>query len=209
LPAEVQEHLQKIQTLGDLLYDGSRVIAPEGEWVSLVQAIAAGDQRALHALYERSHRIVFTLMMRITANRETAEELTLNLYQDIWRRARDYNAASGTVLAWIMNQGRSRAIDRLRLQKQAEPRPATQSEADASADPRDVRKLNAHRAALDAALTVLTPDERLAIEATYFGGLNYDEAAARLNQPAGAIKARLRSGLHKLRHALATGMAKP
>ena len=55
--------------------------------MALVRSVAAGDQVALHALYERAHRPVFTLIMRITANRETAEELTLDVFHDVWRRA--------------------------------------------------------------------------------------------------------------------------
>jgi RNA polymerase sigma-70 factor, ECF subfamily len=54
-------------TLGDVLYAKSKVLVPEQEWTILVQSVAAGDQLALHALYERAHRIVFTLIMRITA----------------------------------------------------------------------------------------------------------------------------------------------
>ena len=56
--------------------------------------------------------------------------------------------------------------------------------------------------ALRAALAALTPDERKAIEMTFFAGLTHAEAAARLNQPLGAIKTRIRSGLHKLRRTL-------
>ena len=112
-------------TLGDVLYaDKSRTPVPEEDWVALVQSIAAGDQLALHALYERAHRIVFTLIMRITCNRETAEELTLDVFYDVWRRASRYDAGNGTVLGWIMNQARSRAIDRLRFeqrQKRVDP----------------------------------------------------------------------------------------
>src|SRR5690348_15259901 len=103
-------------TLGDVLYANSKAPAPEEDWAALVQSIAAGDQLALHALYDRAHRIVFTLIMRITANRETAEELTIDVFHDIWRRASHYDAANGTVLGWIMNQARSRAIDRLRFE---------------------------------------------------------------------------------------------
>lgn len=77
--------------------------------------MAAGDQFALHALYERAHRIVFTLAMRITANRETAEEVTIDVFHAVWREASRYDAANGTVLGWIMNHARSRAIDRLRF----------------------------------------------------------------------------------------------
>src|SRR3954449_5034517 len=103
-------------TLGDVLYAKSKPPVPEQEWATLVQSIAAGDQLALHALYERAHRVVFTLIMRITANRETAEELTIDVFHDVWQRASRYDAANGTVLGWIMNQARSRAIDRLRFE---------------------------------------------------------------------------------------------
>jgi Sigma-70 region 2 len=94
-------------TLGDVLYARSKVPVPEQDWAALVQSIAAGDQLALHALYERAHRMVFTLIMRITANRETAEELTIDVFHDVWRRAPRYDAANGTVLGWIMNQARA------------------------------------------------------------------------------------------------------
>src|SRR5436853_6589334 len=103
-------------TLGDVLYAKSKALVPEQDWAALVQSIAAGDEYALHALYDRAHRSVFTLIMRITANREPAEELTIDVFHDVWRRASGYDAANGTVLGWIMNQARSRAIDRLRFE---------------------------------------------------------------------------------------------
>src|ERR1044072_3966079 len=124
-------------TLGDVLYAKAKAPVPEQEWATLVQAIAAGDQLALHALYERAHRIVFTLIMRITANRETAEELTIDVFHDIWRRALRYDAANGTVLGWIMNQARSRAIDRLRFESRQKRKLCDDMEplAEVAADP--------------------------------------------------------------------------
>src|SRR5512145_2311841 len=107
-----KEATQESVTLGDVLYAKSTAPVSEQDWVTLVQSIAAGDQLALHALYERAYRPVFTLLVRITANREIAEELTV----DVFRRAAGYDAANGTVLGWIMNQARSREIDRLRLE---------------------------------------------------------------------------------------------
>jgi RNA polymerase sigma-70 factor (ECF subfamily) len=83
-------------TLGDVLHAKAKPAVLEQDWAALVQSIAAGDQLALHALYERAHRPVFTLIMRITSNRETAEELTLDVFHDIWRRASLYDAANGT-----------------------------------------------------------------------------------------------------------------
>ena len=176
----------------------------------LVHSIAAGDELALHALYERAHRIVFTLIIRITANRETAEELTIDVFHDIWRHASRYDAANGTVLGWIMNQARSRAIDRLRFEsRQKRSQGGDVPLAEAAADPRDLIALREQGEWLRAALAVLTPDERQAIETTFFAGLTHAEAAARLNQPLGTIKTRIRSGLHKLRQTLTAEAGKP
>lgn len=192
-------------TLGNLLYANCKAAVPEQAWAALVQSIAAGDQLALHELYEMAHRVVFTLMMRITANRETAEELTIDVFHDVWRRASRYDAANGTVLGWIMNQARSRAIDRLRFDSRKKRSGDPQPLAQVAADPCDVLELREQEKSLRAALAMLTPDERLAIETTFFAGLTHAEAAARLNQPLGTIKTRIRSGLYKLRRALNAG----
>jgi len=191
-------------TLGDVLYARSKAGAPEEDWSALVHSIASGDELALHALYERAHRPVFTLIMRITANRETAEEVMIDVFHDVWRRASRYNAANGTVLGWIMSQARSRAIDRLRFEgrKRRTDGSDTQPPTEVAADPCNVLEQREQGEILRAALTALTPDERQAIEATFFAGLTHAEAALRLNQPLGTIKTRIRSGLHKLRHAL-------
>jgi RNA polymerase sigma-70 factor, ECF subfamily len=197
-------------TLGKLLYAKSKARVPEQDWATLVQSIAAGDQRALHALYDRAHRIVFTLIMRITANRETAEELTIDVFHDIWRSASRYDAANSSVLGWIMIQARSRAIDRLRFDSRKKRSHSGDVPPEAEiADPRDRLELREQGEALRAALTALTADERQAIEMTFFGGLTYAEAAARLDQPLGTIKTRIRSALHKLRHRLAAEAEMP
>jgi RNA polymerase sigma-70 factor, ECF subfamily len=194
-------------TLGAVLYaNSSKAVVPEAEWVALVQSVAAGDQRALHALYERAHRVVFTLTMRITANRETAEEVTLDVFHDVWRRASSYDEAGGSVLGWIMNQARSRAIDRLRFEQRKKRAPSDMGgpgAATITVDPDDLVASQQQSQALRSALNVLTADERQAIEAAFFSELTYAEVAERLNQPLGTIKTRIRSGLHKLRQALA------
>lgn len=196
-------------TLGDVLYpDKSKSLVSEKDWVALVQSVAAGDQLALHALYERTNRVVFTLIMRIACNRETAEELTLDVFYDVWRRAPQYDAANGTVLGWIMNQARSRAIDRLRFEqrkKRVDPQASDLPLAIETGDFDDALELKQQRQALQGALTLLTPDERQAIETAFFSELTHAEVAARLHQPLGTVKTRIRSGLQKLRQALAQG----
>jgi RNA polymerase sigma-70 factor, ECF subfamily len=193
-------------TLGDLLH-ANRAKAPvrEEEWVGHVRSIAGGDQRALHALYQQTYRIVFTLIVRITSNRATAEELTLDVFHDVWRRASTYDPSGGSVVGWILNQARSRAIDRLRFEQRkkridnhAEPPRVT-----AESGPQEVFDAREQGRLLRQALAGLTPEEREAIEAAFFSELTYSEVAARLNQPLGTVKTRIRSGLAKLRQAIA------
>jgi RNA polymerase sigma-70 factor (ECF subfamily) len=196
---------QYAATLGDVLYasKGKQLVA-EAEWVALVRCVGAGDQLALHALYERTHRIVFTLAMRICGSRETAEEVTLDVFHDVWRRAAAYDPANGTVLGWVMNQAQSRAIDRLRFE-QRKKRAAThedpQPEPEAP-DAHEILELKQQGEAVRGALAVLTGDERRAIEAAFFSELSYAEVAVRLGEPLGTVKTRIRSGLQKLRQAL-------
>ena len=187
-------------TLGDVLYAGiSTAPASEEDWVGLVRGIAAGDQVALHGLYERSHRLVFTLIMRITSSRETAEELTLEVFHDVWRRAYRYDPRDGTVLAWLMNRARFTALHRLR----SEPR---MKRAQAACEPPEFED---ERRALRTALDTLTPEERQVIEAAFFSELTHAEVAIRLKESLETVRARIHSGLHKLRQALAEGERKP
>jgi RNA polymerase sigma-70 factor (ECF subfamily) len=191
-------------TLGDVLYAGvpGPLIAEQG-WVDLVHEVAARDAMALQALYARAHRAVFTLAMRITANRESAEEVTVDVFHDVWRGAPSYDAADGTVLAWIMNLARARSLESLRSEQRkragaegstkAAPEPASTCEA---LD----RKRQVER--LARALSALAPSEREAIEIAFFSELSYAQVAERLDRPVGTIKTRIRTGLQKLRDAL-------
>jgi RNA polymerase sigma-70 factor (ECF subfamily) len=208
----LEQHLPVSQpgTLGDVLYaKKGKPLIPETEWVALVHGVAGGSQPALHRLYERAHHIVFTLALRITGNRETAEEVTLDVFHDVWRRAPAYNPANGTVLGWIMNQARSRSIDRVRFEQRQKRSGAGGNAAPAEegevGDPRQILELAQQGRALHAALGVLTPGERLAIECAFLSGLTHTEVAARLNEPLGTVKTRIRSALHKLRQAIGPG----
>jgi RNA polymerase sigma-70 factor, ECF subfamily len=197
-------------TLGAILYaDRGKSHVLESEWIALVAAIANGDQHALHALYERTHRIVFTLIMRLTRNRQTAEELTLDVFHDVWRRAPTFDPAGGSVVGWIMNQARSRAIDRVRFEQRKKrvnpdgngstPEPTTSDELFAL-----MKQEQTH--ILRNALDVLTPDERRTVETAFFSELTYAQVAEQLHQPLGTVKTRIRSALLKLRQVLAVGV---
>jgi RNA polymerase sigma-70 factor (ECF subfamily) len=116
------------------------------------------------------------------------------------------------VVGWIVNQARSRAIDRVRFEqrkKRAGAPGAGGRAAVAASDPGEAFELKEQGRLLRTALGALTLKERQAIEAAFFAELTYADVAARLNAPLGTIKTRIRSGLEKLRRALAATRIRP
>jgi RNA polymerase sigma-70 factor (ECF subfamily) len=159
----------------------------------------------MYSLYEQTHRIVFTLIARITMNRETAEEVTLDVFYDVWRKASTYDPANGSVVGWIMNQARCRAIDRLRFdqrKKRVNTYPHSLRPTTDVIDPQQACLFEEQSRVLQDALNVLSTEERKTIETAFFSELTYEETARELNQPLGTVKTRIRSGLEKLREAL-------
>ena len=177
-------------TLGSVLY-ADRTISTESEkaWVALLQSVAAREATALHELYQRTHRLVYTLTLRITGSPETAEELTLAVLYDVWSDPSSHNPARETVLGWIMNRARAKAVERMRTGKRDAAHPSVE--------------LAEQSRLVHEALQGLTPQEREAIESAYFSESPHPHVAARLKQQSGGFKTWLRSGVMKLRQALA------
>lgn len=143
-------------TLGELLdrSNSGRAIA-ETDWVDLVRSIADGDARALYSMFECMHRIVFTLAFQIARSREVAEEVTIDVFHDIWHLSRAYQPGEGPVVGWIMSLARSRALARVR-QSSLDGAPA---DPDAANGVLEQERSNHLRRALN----LLTPQERSAI----------------------------------------------
>jgi len=196
-----------VATLGDLVSQESWKPIAEHDWVRLVRSIAGGNQQALRHLYERTHRIVFTLAMRICCNRETAEEVTLDVFHDVWRSSADYDETAGTVVGWVMIQARSRAIDRVRFDQRKKRVDPHSNVPDSAAETSPIEAVDAveQRRSLHHALTDLTSDERRAIETAFFSERTYAETATELAVPLGTVKTRVRSALAKLRKSLERG----
>jgi DNA-directed RNA polymerase specialized sigma24 family protein/anti-sigma factor ChrR (cupin superfamily) len=159
-------------SLGQVLYARpSRVLVPESEWVQLVRNIADGDGQALLSLYDRTSDAVFTLFVRLTLDRELAEELALGVYSDLRRDAAQYSRSDSTVLAWLMRRARSRAIHALRA---GQDKNLGESRTDGGLiaidmpDYRHILRYREESARLTAALAQLSAEERRTIEAVYF-----------------------------------------
>jgi hypothetical protein len=67
----------------------------ESAWGELVARLACGDENALAELYDRTNRIVYGLALRILGDPSTAEDITMEVYLQVWRTAADYNPQRG------------------------------------------------------------------------------------------------------------------
>jgi RNA polymerase sigma-70 factor, ECF subfamily len=170
----------------------------------LLHAVARGDESALAACYDRYRLILFGLILRILHDRQEAEDVLQEVFLQVWRRAGDFNEARGRAFTWLVTIARSRALDRLRsagsrarLAEQAahvSPEEVGDAEIDA------VKSESGSR--VRAALSELPDEQREALLLAYFEGLTQTEIAARLGDPLGTVKTRMRSGMIKLRELL-------
>jgi RNA polymerase sigma-70 factor (ECF subfamily) len=185
--------------------------APPGATVpdrALVARAAAGDDRALGALYDRHGRTTYALAYAIVGERADAEEVVADAFGQAWRDAAAYDPARGTVGAWLATITRARALDLVRRRgrrSRAHERAARDAGdgfaapvATAEAPDRGVERMEIG-VRVRRALGSLPEAQRRVIELAYFGGLSQSEIAAELQEPLGTVKTRMRAGMEKLR----------
>jgi len=179
----------------------------EHEWQQLIARTAEGDQAAVAALYDRTSPHVFGLALKILNNREAAEEVTVDVYTQVWRQAHTYDRARGAPGAWLMMIARTRAIDRVRAGAVERGRIESLDAAQLFVSDDDTPEQDAERQErqryVRRALTALTAEQREAIALAYFYGLSHSDIADKLGLPLGTVKTRVRLGMMKLREALA------
>lgn len=176
---------------------------------ALLQLIGSHDESALTSLYERYARLLYTIALRITNDRAAAEEVLQDVFHSVWQRAQTFRPNVGSVSSWLSGIARNRAIDEVRgrWHKARERELPLDHLPDLSgAVERGLEQFAVLRTDLRHALGTLPNLQRQAIEMAYFGGFSSSEIAAQLNEPIGTIKGRLRLGIDKLRHTLASFM---
>jgi RNA polymerase sigma-70 factor (ECF subfamily) len=172
----------------------------------LLVLVIRRQESALGHLYDRYGRLVYTIALRITGDRQTAEEVVQDVFQNVWQAAGSFQAGVGQFSSWLLGITRHRAIDATRSKRE---RARTREQAlDASfpiSDESDIERdvtQSMLRDTVRAALQELPSNQRQAVEMAYYGDLTRAEIAQRLGEPLGTIKTRLRLGLLKLRDLL-------
>jgi RNA polymerase sigma-70 factor, ECF subfamily len=169
--------------------------------------LAQGDQAALAEIYDETNILVYSLALRILHDQHAAEDVTIEVYTQVHRQASHYDPQRGTPSAWLLTLTRSRAIDRLRIEtlrrEREESLDETASVASLIGDPEACSASSELQRIVQQALSRLTPEQREAIEIAYYSGLSHSEIAAKLGQPLGTVKTRIRTAMLLLREYLA------
>ena len=169
---------------------------PRDDDAALVREVAAGSQDALAALYDRYVDAVFAASIRLTSDRQVAEEVVQETFLALWNRAELFNPATGSLAAWLHTIARNRTVDRLRA---AGRRPSlVPLSSAAGADEHDTAALDVIRVAL----AQLPEHERTALVLAYSSELTQSEIAERLGWPLGTVKTRTRRALMRMREVL-------
>lgn len=162
----------------------------------LVRRLAAQDQSALAEFYDRFAALVNALALRILRDSSDAEDVVQEVFLQVWRQADRFDPSRGSPEAWLCTIARTRAIDRLRR------RAARREEPEEAAPPPAGGPRNEETLAVRKAISELSEDQRRALELAYYEGLTQTEIAARLGEPLGTIKTRIRTAMIRLREAL-------
>jgi RNA polymerase sigma-70 factor, ECF subfamily len=176
------------------------------ELAGLLRAMAAGNHAALAQCYDLMGPVVFSLAVRMLRDRLAAEDVTQDVFIQVWRQAANYDAARASPEAWMMMIARTRILDRLRsraagvvLKPVGDNLPDT---PDAEDWPDDLAITHEDAVSVRTALATLPQDQKQAIELAFFDGLTHAEISAKLGAPLGTIKTRIRLGLMKIKEAL-------
>lgn len=177
--------------------------------VDLLQRIAARDDGALAALYDRHARLAYSLILRILRSPADADEVLQETFVSVWTRAVSYDARLGSPAAWLTRIARNRAIDRLRARRvraaiSVEPAAdadgdVTMPEGSTDITPETALRETLTTRAVGAALADLPAAQRALIEAAFFEGYTHHELSTRFGVPLGTVKTRIRTGLTALR----------
>ena len=186
---------------------GSKIANGEQLLLDVIRRVASADQGALGELYDATSPTVFGLVRRIVGDYSVAEEVTLDVYTQVWRLASAYSEEKGSPVTWLLMIARSRAIDHLRsrarhVKDQERPIEVAFDHSHPSPDPETAAISGNRRRIVREILANLEPEQVMMLQLAFFEGLSHGEIAVRTGIPLGTVKTRIRTGMMRMRELL-------
>jgi RNA polymerase sigma-70 factor (ECF subfamily) len=180
-------------------------VATGADLAELLRRSSRGDESAFAELYDATSRRLYGLVLRIVRDHAMSEEVTQEVYLDVWRQCARGDPERGSAISWLLTIAHRSAVDRVRASEASRRRDdahaATHQDIDFDTTAESAQaSLEAQR--VRRALTTLTDAQRSAVELAYLGGYTHTEVARLLDLPLGTAKTRIRDGLIRLRDTL-------
>jgi RNA polymerase sigma-70 factor (ECF subfamily) len=169
----------------------------------LMRRVARGDSQAFEELYDELSPAVHGLARRVVRDPARAEDVTQEVFLDVWRKATGFDGTLGRAKTWVMTIAHRRAVDAVR-RSEAQKRQDHHGAPDEVSHEEPAEKLittEEHGAVRDC-LDTLTELQLESVRLAYFNGYTYGEVATLLDKPLPTIKTRMRDGLIRLRDCL-------
>ncbi len=169
-----------------------------------ITRVAAGDEVAFAAMYDQLAPTVFGVARRVLRDPSQAEEVTQEVFTEIWRLATRFDAGRGSVRSWAVTIAHRRSVDRVRSEQAHRDRQNRDAAVDFAADPtpEDTAVDSEDRERARAAMADLSDAQREALELAFYDGLTHVQIADHLGIALGTVKTRIRDGLIRLRAAM-------
>jgi len=171
----------------------------------LLARVALGDQDAFADLYDQTASRVLGLVQRLLVDHAQSEEVTQEVYLEVWQTAPRFAADRGSAITWILTMAHRRAVDRVRASqasRQRDLRIGVRDHVDGYDDVAEQAEIRLENIKVERALGRLSEAQREAVTLAYYGGLTQREVSERLGVPLGTVKTRLRDGMIRLRDEL-------
>lgn len=175
--------------------------------LDVIRRVASADQGALGELYDATSPTVFGLVRRIVGDYSAAEEVTIDVYTQVWRLASAYSEDKGSPVTWLLMIARSRAIDHLRsrarrVKEQERPIEVAFDHSHPGPDPEAAAISGKRRQIVRDILANLEPEQVAMLQLAFFEGLSHGEIASKTGIPLGTVKTRIRAGMMRMRELL-------
>lgn len=171
---------------------------------ALVKRIASGDESAFATFYDATCGLIYGLLLRILGSSETAEQVLLAVYQEVWEQAAIYEDKREEPLTSLVTMAHSRAIARLRADRYSQARQSSLESASSTLTTKSKTDgiISERQKFVQSALAKLSPAQQQIIGLAYFSGLRQNEIAARLGLSLQSVQTEMRTGMRKLHDAL-------
>jgi RNA polymerase sigma-70 factor (ECF subfamily) len=167
---------------------------------NIIEGILNQEENALEALYELTLSRVYGLAVKITNNKELAEEVVVDTYWQVWKDAQNYNRHKGPLIAWVLVICRSRAIDAIRTNashfdvntEACDWCEELEFHAEITLEPQNQLQQSQNNIVLHQYMNALSATQKQLIYLGYFKGLSHEEIATHMLMPLGTVKSNIK-----------------